>query len=730
MKKTFMLFIALIVATGARAQRADNYPPTNDKTVQITSTNLPIVFINVGGKMILRDERITARMKIISNGTGKTNYGDTIAHPKQKVDYDGYVSIKYRGNTSFTSSDKKPYGFKTINNTLENGGKKQKVKLLGMGKDNDWVLLAPFADKTMLRDVLTYELGRPYFDYTPHSRYCEVVVDGIYYGVYILAERPGKGKNRMNLNDPGEDSGDLTGDYHVQINRADDEHYYTSQYHPLGADGRERSWRNVVYEYKSPEYDDFESLPAGTQDSLDHQIYMMEQSFTTTDYTNPDTGYRQYIDVTSFIDYMLSTEFSFNIDGYRLSTNMYKYSKTRAKADGLDSRWKMTLWDFNIAYGNANYHNGSSTDLWSYEFNSRTDDTEQVPFWWSKLMKDPSYVRELKNRWKQYRQGAYSDANISAKIDSLATILTSGGAIDRNEKAWKMFGRYVWPNAKICNNYADELAYMKNWISNRVAWLDAKLLPAESDVDTEPVLIRSGYNCDVVAEGVPAASYVSKTIDGQNALLAISGFTKGCLPADGSVASAAGITYQMADYDANNALMLAQGESATLYFYHPTEASALYLLATSGSGSSTIDVQPVFGDGSTGVATTIEIPSWQAASTAHGTEAVTGLGRISTSNNQLGTALNCCLYENRIANAGGKKVAALNISCQKGANAVVMGVSRVLTSDQTAVENVRADHATAIAGYYTIDGMRLSRPQRGICIVRYSDGSARKVVVK
>ena len=345
-------------------------------------------------------------------------------------------------------------------------------------------------------------------------------------------------------------------------------------------------------------------------------------------------------------------------------------------------------------------------------------------------MKDPSYVRELKNRWKQYRQGAYSDANISAKIDSLATILTSGGAIDRNEKAWKMFGRYVWPNAKICNNYADELAYMKNWISNRVAWLDAKLLPAESDVDTEPVLIRSGYNCDVVAESVPAASYVSKTIDGQNALLAISGFTKGCLPADGSVASAAGITYQMADYDANNALMLAQGESATLYFYHPTEASALYLLATSGSGSSTIDVQPVFGDGSTGVATTIEIPSWQAASTAHGTEAVTGLGRISTSNNQLGTALNCCLYENRIANAGGKKVAALNISCQKGANAVVMGVSRVLTSDQTAVENVRADHATAIAGYYTIDGMRLSRPQRGICIVRYSDGSARKVVVK
>ena len=227
----------LLCLTALYAQRADNYPPTKNAQVKLSETNLPIVFIDVDGKMILREERITAKIKIIDNGTGKTNYADLAAHPDQKVDYEGYISLKYRGNSSFNSSDKKPYGFKTIAKPLEEGGKKVKVRLLGLGKDNDWVLLAPFADKSMIRDVLTFELGRPYLDWVPSSRHVEVVVDGKYYGIYILTERPGKGKNRLNLHDPGEDGGDLTGDWRVEIDRDDEDHYYRSKYHPYGRYG-------------------------------------------------------------------------------------------------------------------------------------------------------------------------------------------------------------------------------------------------------------------------------------------------------------------------------------------------------------------------------------------------------------------------------------------------------------------------------------------------------------
>mgnify|MGYP002986488076 CR=1 FL=1 len=289
----------LLCLTALYAQRADNYPPTKNAQVKLSETNLPIVFIDVDGKMILREERITAKIKIIDNGTGKTNYADLAAHPDQKVDYEGYISLKYRGNSSFNSSDKKPYGFKTIAKPLEEGGKKVKVSLLGLGKDNDWVLLAPFSDKTMIRDVLTFELGRPYLDWVPSSRHVEVVVDGKYYGIYILTERPGKGKNRLNLHDPGEDGGDLTGDWRVEIDRDDEDHYYRSKYHPYGRYGTVDNTKYIIYQYDDPEYEDFADLPAGTEKAIQKSIDDMEDCFAGDNYKDPVNGYRKYIDVTS-----------------------------------------------------------------------------------------------------------------------------------------------------------------------------------------------------------------------------------------------------------------------------------------------------------------------------------------------------------------------------------------------------------------------------------------------
>ena len=88
----------------ADAYDANNYMPV-DASVQITETNLPIVFINTkaidGNTTIIhKDYRVPVRMTIINNAEGK-NYGDTLAHPGQNVDYDGWVGIKYRGKSSF-----------------------------------------------------------------------------------------------------------------------------------------------------------------------------------------------------------------------------------------------------------------------------------------------------------------------------------------------------------------------------------------------------------------------------------------------------------------------------------------------------------------------------------------------------------------------------------------------------------------------------------------------------
>ena len=132
MRKVLLLLLALLSVAGI-AQADTNYPPDN-KNVRLTSTNLPIVWMTVNGATIDRYERITARMKIIHNGNGQLNYADTIAHPGQKVNYEGYVALRYRGNSTFSSSDKKPYSFRPLDKPLEDGGSKKKVDILGMGR--------------------------------------------------------------------------------------------------------------------------------------------------------------------------------------------------------------------------------------------------------------------------------------------------------------------------------------------------------------------------------------------------------------------------------------------------------------------------------------------------------------------------------------------------------------------------------------------------------------------
>ena len=200
-----------------------NYPPM-DTTVQLTSSNLPLVWITTTDT-ISRHTRSLGYMKVINNDDG-VNYGDTVAYPDQKVEFDGPISIKWRGTASFGqdgTQTKKPMSVKTLK-TEDITGKKDKVKLLGMGKDSDWCFLAPWQDQSYIREVITMEMACGGYAFVPKMRYCEVFVDGIYYGVFILSERASKGSKRLNLWDYGQDDDgnpidDTTGDFLVNLDR-------------------------------------------------------------------------------------------------------------------------------------------------------------------------------------------------------------------------------------------------------------------------------------------------------------------------------------------------------------------------------------------------------------------------------------------------------------------------------------------------------------------------------
>lgn len=476
--KIGLAFFLSIIYTTCCAQVEDNYRSLlKDATVEIDKTNLPIVFINVDGQMILREDYILAQMKIIHNGDGEYNYGDTIGHPDQKVDYEGYIALKYRGHSSFEQSDKKPFAFRTLKTSQlpSEGGEKKKVSLLGMNKDNKWTFLAPWTDRSMIRDVLSFSLAKPWMDFVPDTRYCEVIIDGTYYGVFILVERVSQGKKRLNLKDSNEIGNGTETDILVYIDRGDDP-YFKSKYHPFGKEGMNLD-RFIKYEYKFPEETDFPNLPEGTKDFIDNEINLLEESFLVEN-RNTAKGYKNMIDVTSFVDYMLSTEVSNNVDGYRLSTYLYKHSKSRGETENLDSRWKCSLWDFNMAWGNTMYYNHVSNDLWHYDINCRDDfekDNDWVPFYWHVLLQDPDYVELMCNRWSQYRSSNYSNDSIINKVDSICYLLEIGGGLDRNEKAWQIFTSSVWGVGYNVDNYQEEIEFLKNWILGRLDFLDKEL---------------------------------------------------------------------------------------------------------------------------------------------------------------------------------------------------------------------------------------------------------------
>ena len=424
-----------------------------DPPLIFTSSNLPIVMINTSNQNILDSARIICDMGIIDNGFGNLNsINDTFN------DYNGKISIEYRGSSS-QSFPKKPYGFETQDSL----GNNNNVSLLGMPIENDWILYAPYTDKSLMRNFLTFDLGRKMGNYCSRTVYCELVINGDYQGVYILMEKIKRDKNRVDIADLDSDdlNGDsLTGGYIVKIDKftGSGGSNWQSNFPNLGGG-------STFIQYHYPEGP---ALHPIQKNYIENFVDSFENALSGPNFNDTLIGYSKYIDVNSFIDLYIINELSRNIDGYRLSTYMYK--------DRDDNGGKLTmgpLWDYNLAFGNANYCNGELTAGWE------VDDGGQGcawnnPFWFERLLEDSNYVNKLKCRWEYLRVNSFHKDSIFNFIDSLALYLDD--ASDRNFQRWDILGTYVWPNFYVGNTYQDEIGFLKNWIEFRLVWIDNNLL--------------------------------------------------------------------------------------------------------------------------------------------------------------------------------------------------------------------------------------------------------------
>ena len=134
------------------------------------------------------------------------------------------------------------------------------------------------------------------------------------------------------------------------------------------------------------------------------------------------------------------------------------------------------IWDFNLAFGNANYCGGNATDVWAYQFNQRcSGDFWLVPFWWGRLLEDPAFKAKVKERWQSLRGSAFAFDAITGRIDAYAAQLNETNNVSNNFARWPVLGAYIWPNHFIGATYEQELNYLKYFINKRLSWLDGAI---------------------------------------------------------------------------------------------------------------------------------------------------------------------------------------------------------------------------------------------------------------
>jgi len=428
---------------------------------QVAGTSrLPLLVIETDGQAIDDDFKIVAWLKVIDNGPGMLN--DRF---QQATGYDGNIGIEIRGQSS-QMFPKKNYSIelRTIN------GADTSASLLGMPTEEDWVLYAPYSDKTMLRNALTFHLGSRMGEWQPRNRWCEVYLDGDYAGIYQLMETVKRDSNRVDISKlrPEEITGDdLTGGYIFKADKIDN--YGSDEYFQIKPSVHYGDSDDYRFTYVYPKHDEIVSEQKAY---IRKFLTDLENSLNGSSFSDPAAGFRKYLDVSSFVDFQIIQELVNNVDGYRFSTFFHKDKDSNG-----GKLHAGPLWDFDLCYGNEDYTDFNlATDTWLYpKFQDRYGGRMH---WWARLMEDLGYRAVFISRWKELRKQAFHTDSIMAFIDN--TIEYLGEAVDRNFERWPVIGEYVWPNYFIGETYEDEVVYLKEWIEARVNWIDANIMLAEN----------------------------------------------------------------------------------------------------------------------------------------------------------------------------------------------------------------------------------------------------------
>lgn len=469
----YILFIAFLVVFGStlfgckeNSTSNGSEPDPEPDQVNINS-KLPQLSITLQGEDIVDEPKVPALLKVYDQGV---------------VTYDGHIGIEYRGATSQQLFPKKSYGIET----WDEFGDDIDVNLLGFPEEEDWILYGPYSDKTLIRNVFIYRLARNMGHYASRTQFCEVFLDGEYLGIYVFMEKIKRDDVRLDLSDLDPDEigpEEITGGYILKIDKTagdpvENDHTYTeflgfrSQY---GVNGNELEY-DPYFDKKSEEtyflYEDpaWEDITDQQKEYIQNYIHEFETALLndTSEDFDGDYTFTDYANIDSFVDFFLLNELAHNADAYRISTYMYK-----------DRNGKLNMgpvWDFNLSMGNDGQEFRRSPETWIYQYNQfLPNDLWLVPFWWDRLVDDPMFRQKVKERWQEMRATEWSNESLDQLISDLTFTIVDEGAVDRNFNKWSILGQEVWGNHFVGETYDEEVQYLRDWLDQRLAWMDAEI---------------------------------------------------------------------------------------------------------------------------------------------------------------------------------------------------------------------------------------------------------------
>ncbi len=452
----------------------------------LSVSNLPIVRIETAGQEIPDEPKILARLDITDNGPGQLNDIDDPANV-----YSGFIGIERRG----ASSQHYPQGSYAMETRTE-GGEELEITPFGWPEESDWTLITHYNDRALMRNLLSFHLFRQMGHYAPRARLVEATLNGDYRGIYLFCERIKRDKGRVDVAklDPDEISGaDLTGGYIIKV-----DYYSPADSWPGTYPGGGRTV-HYVYEYPKPE-----DIAPEQKSYIQTFIHQFETALYGEQFADPQSGYRKYIDVPSFIDFLILQEVARNIDGFKKSSYFYK-----AKDSDGGLLHAGPVWDFDWAWKNIDQCHFSATDGsgFSHRINDCGSDIP-APDWLPRLLQDTFFANRLRCRYESLREDILATEKIHAYIDSVAQTLAV--AQERHFARWQILGVNTGAPEipPVPSTYVGEIDKLKNWIRLRLDWLDAHLPgqcgPAPPPDPAAPplrVMPNPVYNGEVFVQG-------------------------------------------------------------------------------------------------------------------------------------------------------------------------------------------------------------------------------------